>query len=59
MKKFQNSELRSPSLATFSTPTQQEFILLENLTYKYKYPCVLGQLLNPSIEFVSRHPLPH
>jgi len=24
-----------------SNPTFQEFILLENLTYKYKYPCVL------------------
>ncbi|XP_023325142.1 inositol hexakisphosphate kinase 1 [Eurytemora carolleeae] len=39
------NELCSPSLPLtrtgFTAPTQQEFILLENLTYKYKYPCVL------------------
>jgi len=27
--------------SSLSIPTSQEFILLENLTYKYKYPCVL------------------
>ena len=41
LKKMGINLVQSIQSSQTTDPTLQEFILLENLTYKYKYPCVL------------------